>query len=201
MKRMLMRIALGIILAAFLVWAGVFSAVCICAARERAARRSDCIIVLGARVWPDGRMSNALRYRCERALEVWKEGLSENIIVAGGQGNDEPAAEADVMRAYFLKNGVPEQNIIAENISTNTIQNMKNAREIMLQKGWKTAAVVTNDYHVQRALWIARDAQVDACGIAAPSPNMLSSRLFCRFRESLSWILYVLRRVAGICTN
>ena len=55
--------------------------------------------------------------------------------------------------------------------------------------------MVTNDYHVQRALWIAKDIGVTACGIAAPSPDRLSSKLFCRFRESLSWGLYALRRI------
>lgn len=195
MRRMILKIVFGLILAAFLMWAGVFAAVCICSAKERPAQPADCIIVLGARVWPSGRMSNALRYRCETALQAWKDGLAQNIIVTGGRGEDEPAAEAAVMREYFILNHVPEQNVIAEDASTNTIQNLENAREIMRQKGWKTAAVVTNDYHVQRAMWIARDAQVSACGIAAPSPDRFSSRLFCRFRESLSWILYALRRI------
>ena len=195
MKSMILKIAIALIAAAFLVWASIFTAVCVCAQKERTARQADCMIVLGARVWPSGRMSNALRYRCETALQVWKDGLVQNIIVTGGRGADEPAAEADVMREFFLDNGVPEEQVIAENTSTNTIQNLWNAREIMRQKGWETAAVVTNDYHVQRALWIARDAEVTACGIAAPSPDRLPTRLFCRFRESLSWILYALRRV------
>lgn len=195
MKKMILRLAAAVTIAGFLVWAIVFAAVCICAQKDRPAQSADCIIVLGARVWPSGRMSNALRYRCEKALELWRTGISENIIVAGGKGDDEPAAEADVMREYFIQNGVPEEKVIAENTSVNTIQNLRNAREIMRQKGWGTAAVVTNDYHVQRALWIARDADVTAFGVAAPSPDRLSTRLFCRFRESLSWILYALRRV------
>lgn len=195
MKRMIIRIALGLTIAAVLAGAGVFTAVCVCAGKERTVQPSDCIIVLGARVWPSGQMSNALRYRCETALKAWQEGIAQHIIVTGGQGSDEPAAEASVMREYLIQNGVPKVNVIAEDASTNTIQNLKNAKRIMNQNSWKTAAVVTNDYHVQRALWIARDADVNACGIAAPSPDRLSSKLFCRLRESLSWALYALRRV------
>lgn len=195
MKQMILRIAAVLTIAGFLIWASVFAAVCICAQKNRTTQSADCIIVLGARVWPSGKMSNALRYRCETALQAWKDGLARNIIVAGGKGEDEPAAEADVMREYFIQSGVPETDVIAEAASVNTIQNLINAREIMRQKGWGTAAIVTNDYHVQRALWIARDADVTACGVAAPSPDRLSTRLFCRFRESLSWILYAFRRV------
>ena len=173
----------------------LLAAVSICAKRHYPIKKSDCIIVLGAKVWSSGQMSNALRYRCETALQAWKDGVAQHIIVTGGQGEDEPAAEADVMREYFIQNGVPQANVIAETASVNTIQNLENAKQIMSQRDWETAAVVTNDYHVERALWIAQDAGLNACGIAAPSPERISTKLFCRFREGLSWVLYVLRRI------
>jgi len=195
MKSMILKFMAGLIAAAVLAGACVFTAVCVCAKKDWTAKPADCIIVLGARVWPSGTMSNALRYRCETALQVWKDGVSENIIVTGGRGADEPAAEASVMREYFIQSGVPEEKVIAEDASVNTIENLKNARKIMSQKGWSTAAVVTSDYHVQRALWIARDAGLDVCGIAAPSPDRISTLLFCRLRESLSWGLYAVRRI------
>lgn len=178
-----------------IIFLGVLTAVCMCAGKERKVRKSDCIIVLGARVWPSGRMSNSLRYRCESALEAWKRGIAENIIVTGGQGADEPVAEAAAMRAYFLENGVPENRVFWEDTSTNTIENFRNAKKIMDAQDWKTAAVVTNDYHVQRALWIAKDAEMDACGIAAKSPDRISSRIVSRLRETVSWFLYALRRM------
>lgn len=195
MKRMIVRCALTAIALGAIVFLGVLTAVCLCAGRERMAQTSDCIIVLGARVWPSGRMSNSLLYRCESALEAWKSGIAENIIVTGGQGSDEPVAEASAMRAYFLENGVPAENVFAEETSVNTIENFTNAKEIMDTHGWRTAAVVTNDYHVQRALWIARDAGIDACGIAASSSDRLSTLVLSRLRETVSWCLYAVRRV------
>lgn len=183
------------LIAAVLVGAGVLAAVCICSAKERQARPSDCIIVLGARVWPDGRMSNSLLYRCESALEAWKRGIAENIIVCGGQGSDEPATEASVMRTYFLEMGVPEECVIAEDRSENTIQNLLNAKKVMDARGWKTAAVTTNSYHVQRALWIAGDAGIDACGIAAQNSKQLGTMILSHVRESASWVLYALKKV------
>ena len=195
MKRLFVRALCALIAAGMLAGAGVLAAVCVCAGRERRAEKSDCIVVLGARVWPSGRMSTSLLYRCERALKAWQDGVAGNIIVCGGQGDDEPAAEADVMKAYFLENGVPEGNVIAESESVNTIENLKNAKKIMDANGWRTAAVVTNDYHVERSLWIAKDAGIDACGIAAPSSERVGTLILSRLRESVSWVLYVLRKV------
>lgn len=194
-KGLFVRALCALIAAGMLAGAGVLTAVCVCAGRERRAENSDCIVVLGARVWPSGRMSTSLLYRCERALKAWQDGVAGNIIVCGGQGDDEPAAEADVMKAYFLENGVPEGNVIAESESVNTIENLKNAKKIMDANGWRTAAVVTNDYHVERSLWIAKDAGIDACGIAAPSSERVGTLILSRLRESVSWVLYVLRKV------
>lgn len=195
MSKAMVRIVLYLTALAVLLGAGTLTAVCLCAGRERSAQPSDCIIVLGARVWPSGRMSNSLLYRCERALEAWRSGVAMNIICTGGQGDDEPEAEADVMKDYFLNNGVPEANVIAEAQSVNTIENLRNAKHIMEQNGWSTAAVVTNDYHLERSMWIARDEGIEACGIAARSPTKPSTVVVSRLRETASWILYALRRI------
>ena len=183
---------LAMILAA--AGAALLTAVCICAGRERYVEDADCIIVLGARVWPDGRMSATLLRRCERALELWREGRAPGMIACGGCGEDEPAAEGLVMRDWLAGAGVPAENVIAETASVNTLQNLRNARAIMEAQGWRSAIVVTSDYHVQRALWIARDEGVRAVGAAAPSPDRPGAWMGARLRECVSWVLYALRR-------
>lgn len=173
----------------------VFAAVCTCAGVRRKARASDCLIVLGAKVRPDGRMSNTLRYRCERALKAWEEGVAWNVIVCGGRGKEEPEAESGAMRAWLVRHGVPEERIKEDAQSSDTRSNLLNARKIMAEHGWRTAAVVTSDYHVQRALWLARDMGMKACGIAARSPRSIKSWTMARLRETASWALYGLRRI------
>lgn len=175
--------------------AGVLTAVCVCAGRTRTASPADCIIVLGARVWPDGRLSTALLHRCERALEAWNNGLAPAVIACGGQGGGEPVAEGDAMRGWLMDAGIPGDRVIAETKSVNTVENLRYAREIMEENGWKSAVVVTNDYHVERALWIARDVGVRATALAAPSPDTLGARTVARLRESVSWVLYAVRRL------
>ena len=195
MKKMLFRVLIAAIAAGALTGLSVLTAVCVCAGRTWPPRDADCIVVLGAHVWMDGRMSNALTYRCEAALAAWERGLAGDIIVCGAQGRDEPETEAAAMRRWMIERGVPEDRVIAEDRSLNTRENLRNARAIMAQRGFRTAAVCTNDYHLTRALWIARDEGVEAVGIAAPSTRDIVSFVKGRLRETCSWILYFIRKL------
>lgn len=182
--------ALAIVGVPVAVLAGLVLAVQICAKKKRLARRSDCLIVLGAKVHPDGRLSHTLQFRCAAAAEAYRNGIASAVIVCGGQGEDEPVKEAEAMRAELMRLGVPEDAVLMEDASRNTRQNLLGAKALMEARRWKTCAVVTSDYHVQRALWIARDLGMDACGI--PSKTARTWKRFCktRFTESVSWIKY-----------
>ena len=153
------------------------------------------LIVLGAQVWPEGQPSNALRVRCESALQAWREGLAPVIICCGGQGADEPITEAECMRRWFEAQGVPASALMLDETSTNTRENLRHAHAIMDENGWRTAAVATSDYHLRRALWIARDEGIDACGISAESSKSLDLWLPNRLRETCSWVLYFIRKL------
>lgn len=170
-------------------------AVCLCAHRKRRAQTADCVIVLGARVRPDGSLSRTLRHRCEAAEEVWRRGDAARVIVCGGQGRDEPCSEASAMAAHLLGAGVPESAIFREDQSTNTQENLRFAREIMLRQGFSRAALVTSDYHLTRALWIARDQGVRACGVAAKGSDQPMHILKSRIQETMSWWLYLFRKI------
>lgn len=186
----LIALALGAV-----IFGAVLTAVCLSAGMTATLEPSDCIIVLGAHVWMDGRLSNALTYRCEAALKAWRDGVAPVLIVCGTQGRDEPEAEAEVMRRWMIGHGVPEGRIIADPDSRNTAQNLENARAVMEAHGWETCAVCTNSYHLRRALWLARDAGLRACGISAPSSRDPLSVVRGRLRETCSWILYFLRKI------
>ena len=175
----------------------LFIAVCVCAKLPRRQGRADALIVLGARIQPDGQMSHALQYRCETALKYWQEGLARPIFLCGGQCTMDPCPEAGVMKAFFLQNGVPEKCLIVEDQSTNTIQNLRNAKAIMEERGYACAAMITSDYHLTRALWIARDVGIHVWGIAAPSPHTPKGFVKTRCKEAASWLLYLRRKLNG----
>ena len=171
------------------------AAVCVCARLPRKYRASDCLIVLGARVRPDGTPSHTLVNRCRAAVEACRREPCRAIIVCGGRGVKEPATEASVMRGLLLEAGVSPEWILLEDTSANTIENLRHARRIMEAQGLRTAAVVTSDYHLTRALWIARDLGIDACGVAAPGPKRPAHVLKARLSETGSWFLYLFRKI------
>ena len=196
----MMRI-LGVILILLLVvlclFAILFVAVCCCACRGRKIRSADCILVLGAKVKPDGSMSNALQFRCERALEAWNAGAAKYIIACGGVCGG-PASEASVIRSFLMAKGMPEAAILMEDRSANTWENLINARRIMDERGLKKAMLVTSDYHLTRALWMARKQGLNVVGLASLSSRKPAHFIRTRSREAVSWILYAWNEIKKI---
>lgn len=190
--RMLRRWALTIL--APLILPVFFAAVCICALARRRNRDGDCLIVLGAKVRADGGLSQTLRLRCETALRLWKRGGWAGMILCGGRLPGEPYSEARAMRDFLTEGGVDADALILEDTSCNTVENLKNALVILRNRGWRRAAMVTSDYHLTRALWIARDLGMEVCGAAAPSPGGFRSFMLNRMREAASWLLYFRRK-------
>lgn len=157
--------------------------------------RADCIVLLGAKVRPDGTPSDTLSLRCAAALAAWESGVAPVIVACGARGPDEPTTEAAAARAWLAGKGVPEGAILAEEASASTLQNLQNAKIIMEERGLRTAAVCTSGYHLPRALRLARDIGLDATGIAAASPRRADVWLKNRLRETCSWALYGWRKL------
>ena len=189
---MILKMLLICALAGIVGWVGLACAVFIKEEITPEPGRADCIIVLGAKVNPNGEPSTSLLRRLEKALECYEKGLAPYIIVCGAQGGDEPCTEASAMKAWLSERGVPEENIYAEEDSTSTEENLANAKAVMEEKGFSTCIVVTNAYHLTRAMWIARDAGLDAQGAAALNNITLKTRVRLRMREAISWVLYFL---------
>lgn len=144
---------------------------------------SGAIVVLGAQVYADGNPSPQLELRLEAALQAYQN-HPRPIIACGAQGADEPAPEGDVMRAWLIAHGVPKDAVTAETRSRNTRENLENAKAL-LPPGVTSVTVVTSDYHLPRALLLARDAGLSADGI--PSPCKPEFWVKNHFREVLAW--------------
>lgn len=140
-------------------------------------------------------MSHTLQFRCEKALQAWKNQLAEMIIVCGGKQKDAPESEAIVMAHWFMEKGVPMEAILIEDKSMDTRENLKNARQLMEINHLKDAALCTSDYHLTRALWLAKKTGIDVCGLSAPTPLTLKSLIWGRLRETISWALYFFRMI------
>ena len=194
MRKLVMVLKIGLIcaLAGIVCWVGLALAVFIKEEITPEPGQADCIIVLGAKVNPQGEPSTSLLRRLEKALECYEDGLAPVVIVCGAQGRDEPCTEAEAMKKWLVERGVPEGAVIEEDRSTSTEENLANAKAIMEENGFKTCIVTTNAYHLTRAMWIAEDTGLDAQGAAALNNITLFTRTKLRLREAISWVLYFL---------
>jgi uncharacterized SAM-binding protein YcdF (DUF218 family) len=122
-----------------------------------AVARSDCLVILGAAVWPGGQPSPVLRDRIARAAELYHEGVAGKIICSGSVGKY-PPAEAEVEKQLLMKTGIPEQDIILEPSSFSTAQQAELIKEICDREGFQSIALVTSFYHEKRAIRLFRGA-------------------------------------------
>lgn len=153
---------------------------------DKAEAKVDYLIVLGAQVKEDG-PSAVLKYRLDEAIEYLNANPNTICIVSGGKGTNEPLEEAEGMAKYLVKNGIEKSRIIKENKSLNTKENIINSKKLMEDN--KSVAIVTNDFHMFRALIIAKDN-----GLANPqSLSSTSAKLYLpnnMLREFMALIKY-----------
>jgi SanA protein len=124
---------------------------------------AEVAIVPGALVEPDGEMSAMLAARVEWASRLWHAGRVEKILVSGDHGSwryDEP----DTMRKALVRNGVAPEDVFEDHAGFDTWATMVRAREIF---GVDEAVVVTQGFHMPRALYLADRAGIAATGLTA----------------------------------
>lgn len=115
---------------------------------------ADYCIVLGAQ-WRTSGPSEVLRRRLDKAVEYLLENPDTKVIVSGGQGGNEPMAEAVGMKGYLIQAGIEEERILTEESSVNTYENLTFSGQY-LDMEQDRVVVVTSNFHVFRALAIAR---------------------------------------------
>lgn len=131
--------------------------------------RIDAILILGHRLEPDESPSEDQVRRIDCAVEHWKETQAPMIMPCGGLTPGHTHTEAEVMRDLLIARGVPQSVIHLEDRSRITIENIQNALKL-LGEG-KRVALVTSDYHVERALDDCRRAGLNAYGVGAVTPE------------------------------
>lgn len=148
--------------------------------------RTEIGIVLGASLWGD-EPSPGLRERLNKALELYKEGRFDYIIVSGGLDRpDANFSEAEGMAKYLIDHGVSEDRVVLEGESTSTLENLRFSQRMMKERGWASATIVTHDFHGMRALEIAQALRYEQPQIVTVSSEVLSP-LWHRGRESLAY--------------
>ena len=137
------------------------------AARDE-AQRADAIVVLGAAQY-NGRPSPVLKARLDHALELYQGGLAQAIITTGSYGQDPNFSEAEVGRKYLVQHGVQAEDIVSEQGSGTTYDSVRATAGLLKAKGWKTALVVSDGFHLYRAKRMFVDNGIPA--FTSPAPN------------------------------
>src|SRR5262249_18307502 len=118
-------------------------------------------IVLGKLVYPDGTPSPLLRARLELALRLYQEGRVQTILASGDGGSRPGYDEVTPMRRWLIARGVPADRVIPDPAGFDTFASCSRARQVF---GVTRAIVVTNSYHLPRAVALCRHAGIDAVG-------------------------------------
>ena len=156
---------------------------------------ADAAIVLGAAVWGDD-VSPVFKERINHALDLRRSGKVRKIIFTGGQGNRNEATEAAAARQYAIEQGISAADILVEEKSHTTYENLVFARDVALARGLKQVLIVSDPLHLKRAVSMAIDLGLDAYPSATPTTRYQSTakQLGLLAHETYYYIGYLIRR-------
>lgn len=124
---------------------------------------ADCILVFGCGVREDGSPSDMLADRLRRGVELYHAGAAGKLLMSGDHGRTE-YNEVGAMKEYAVKQGVPSEDVFMDHAGFSTYESLYRAKEIF---GAKRVILVTQEYHLYRALYIAERMGLEAWGVNA----------------------------------
>lgn len=132
---------------------------------EKAAKLGDidCILVLGCQVKDDGTPSHMLEDRLKRGVELFEAGTSAYLLMSGDHGRQE-YDEVGHMKKYAVDAGVESSAVFMDHAGFSTYESIYRAKEIF---GAERMVIVTQEYHLYRAIYIAKSFGIEAWGVAA----------------------------------
>lgn len=140
----------------------------------------DCILVLGAGIWGD-KPSPMLEDRLLQGIELYKKGVAPKIIMSGDHGRED-YDEVNIMKQFAIDKGVPSEDIFMDHAGFSTYESMYRARDIF---ECKKIVVVTQKYHLYRAIYIGEKLGLECYGVGA-DPRKYVGQFAREIREILA---------------
>lgn len=140
----------------------------------------DCIIVLGAGIWGD-KPSPMLEDRLLEGINLYENNVSNKILMSGDHGREE-YDEVNIMKNYAIEKGIPSENIFMDHAGFSTYESIYRAKEIFEAK---KVVIVTQKYHLYRALYIANKLEIEAYGVNS-DPRQYVGSTYRELREILA---------------
>lgn len=146
-------------------------------------------IILGAAVKPDGNASPTLRRRTLQAVKLFKSGAVTHVICCGGLGRF-PPTEADVMRSICLAEGLPIAEILLEDQSHSTLENLANTLPLLAELGAPEVVIVTDTYHKWRAAMTAQHLGIKARVSCPPMTGTAKHKVLKSWLREIPGLIY-----------
>lgn len=134
-----------------------------CGSEEQIEETYDAIVILGAGLKPDGTPSHMLEDRLKAAIAMYREGISQTLILSG-DNSGEDYNEVLAMERYCLDADIPSEAIVLDGAGFSTYETMHN---VVRERKYERIVIVTQEYHLYRAVYIARRMGADADGYCA----------------------------------
>jgi vancomycin permeability regulator SanA len=141
----------------------------------------DCILVLGAGIRKDNTPSRILKDRLTQGIALYENGASEKLLMSGDNSR-EHYNEGQVMKDYAVGQGVPAEDIFQDHAGFSTYESVYRAKDIFQAD---KIIIVTQDYHMYRALYIAEQLGIEAYGVSAEE-NTYGGQTYRDAREMLA---------------
>lgn len=184
-------IGIALLVMLSMYWAYLYRQIRDSAVRDE-AQKADAIVVLGAAQY-NGRPSPVLKARLDHAYGLYIGNYARAIITTGGYGPDPNFSEAHVSAKYLVERGVDINSIVTEQGSGNTYDSIQAASRLMQAKGWKSAVVVSDGFHLFRLKKMFEDNGILAYTSPArnsPIEVAASQRFWHSMREVLLFSAY-----------
>ncbi|WP_086311983.1 hypothetical protein A5821_003228 [Enterococcus sp. 7F3_DIV0205] len=148
---------MSIVVGLGIIYAGLILFLILSGTKDQPTKTPDTVLILGAQVKGSSKdnayPSTVLKERLDAAIPYLKDHPDATVIVCGGQGSDEPDSEANVMAEYLRVHGITQKQILIENTSTRTKENIQNAQH---KQALGNTVIVTSDFHMYRSKLLAK---------------------------------------------
>lgn len=143
-------------------------------ATDFSEREAECAIVLGAAAWHN-KPSPVLEGRLRQAVRLYLNGRVKTLILTGGYGTGADFAESEVARSYCVDHGVKSGDILIERSSHDTLGNLQQAARLMREQDWTSALIVSDPWHLKRAVLMAQHYGIEAAASPTESSEFRSA--------------------------
>jgi uncharacterized SAM-binding protein YcdF (DUF218 family) len=161
------------------------------------AGTADAAVVLGAAVWGE-KPSPVFRERINHAVTLYRAGRVKKLIFTGAPDSRNEPAESIAAKTYAMEQGVPERDILVEEMSRTTEENLRYALLLSRAHGLKTLLIVSDPLHMKRAMLMAKDLGMDARQAPTPTTRVRSigSQALFLSRELYFYASYHVKKLA-----